>query len=137
MPPTVIPSHGERRTKLALPEPRLERGQLEDALTNPCECLLWREPVRRANHDPGLGLSEEACDPHLEELVEVRGEDSAELHTLEERQRLVGRELENSRVELEMRELAIEQCLDGLGADFRRHRDIVYRQDLPVGITAG
>ena len=122
------PLSGERGTQLALPEPRLQRGQLEDALADPRERLLWREPVRRANRDPRLGLPEQTGDANLEELVEVRGEDRAELHALEERQRLVGRELENASMELEVRELAVEQSLDGLGADFRRHRTIVYRQ---------
>ena len=128
MPPTVIPSAASAGPKLALPEPGLERGELEDALADASERLLRREPVRRADRDARLGLSEEAGDPHLEELVEVRGEDSAELHALEQRQRLVGRELEDAGVELEVRELAVEQILDVLGADLRRHRDIVYRQ---------
>ena len=33
------------RAELALPEARLERGELEHALTDPSERLLWREPV--------------------------------------------------------------------------------------------
>ena len=72
----------------------------------------------RSARDARLGLSEEAGDAHLEELVEVGGEDSAEVHTLEQRERLVGRELEHARMELEVRELTVEEVLDRLGADF-------------------
>ena len=89
-------------TKLAFPELRLQCQQLENALPDASERLLGCEPVRRANQDARLGLPEESRDPHLEELVEVRGEDRAELHTLEQRQRLVRRQLENASVELEV-----------------------------------
>jgi hypothetical protein len=119
---------GQRGAELALPETRLERGQLEHALANPGERLLRCEPVRRADGDSRLRLAEQPGDADLEELVEVRREDPAELHTLEERQRLVGRELEDARVELEMRELAVEQRRRRLALYSCRHRCIVYRQ---------
>ena len=87
------------------------RGQLEDALADPGERLLRRQAVRGADGEPRLGLTEEAGDTDLEELVQVRGEDRAELDALEERDVLVRCELENACVEVEERELAVEQAL--------------------------
>ena len=76
---------GERRAQIALPQPGLERRELEHALADPRECLLRREAVGRAHDDARLRLTEQPGDPHLEELVQVRGEDRAELHALEKR----------------------------------------------------
>ncbi len=128
MPPTVIPSAASagRSSRFQSRDWSVDSSRTRSRMR---ASACWGvSPSAERTSDPRLGLSEQAGDPHLEELVEVRGEDPAELHALEQRQRLVRRELENSRVELEVRELAVEQCLDGLGADFRRHRDIVYRQ---------
>ena len=96
------------------------RRELEDALADPGERLLWRQPVGRADGQPGFRLAEEPRNPDLEELVEIRRETRAELDALEQRKRIVGRELEDARVELEVRELAVEERVL-LGSRFRRH----------------
>ena len=59
-------------------------------------------PSAERTRDSRLRLPEQPGHAHLEELVEVRREDRAELHALEQRQGLVGRKLEDARVELEM-----------------------------------
>ena len=131
MPPTVIPSAASagRSSRFQSRDWSADSSRTRSRIRASACCGV--SPSAERTVTPGLGLAEQAGDAHLEELVEVRGEDRAELHALEERQRLVGRELENARVELEMGELAIEQRLDGLGADSCRHRDIVYRQHVP------
>ncbi len=78
---------------------------------------MRREAVRRARAEAELCLAEETGDPHLEELVEVRGEDRAELDPLEQRDGLVTGQLEHAGVEVEQRQLAIEEPLLRVGAD--------------------
>ncbi len=133
MPPTVIPSAASAGRSSRFHRRDLRRRELEHALADSGERLLGREAVRRADGDSGLGLAEEAGDADLEELVHVRGEERAVVHALEKGQRLVGRELEHARVELEMRELPVEKCLDGLGACTGGHRLHSYRQHVPPG----
>ena len=74
------------------------------------ERLRRGEAVGGAHGEPGRLLPHQAGDAHHEELVEVRGEDRAELDALEQRLRLVGREVEDARVELDPRELAVEEA---------------------------
>jgi hypothetical protein len=124
---------GERGAQLALPESCLRGRQVEHALADSRERLLGGETVRGADGDSGLGLPEEAGDPYLEELVDVRGEERAVVDALQERKRLVGRELEHASVELEVRELPVEKGLHGFGAGTRGHRLHSYRQHLPPG----
>ena len=133
MPPTVIPSAASAGRSSRFQSRDWSAESSQNALADASERLLRGESVGGAHGDARLRLAEEAGDAHLEELVEVRGEDPAELHALEQRQRLVRRELENACVELEMRELAVEQGLDRFGADSRRHRCILYRQRAPWG----
>ena len=64
---------------------------------------------------PGGLLAHEPGDADHEELVEVRGEDRAELDALEQRHRRVVGELEHAGVELEPGELAVEESLAFLG----------------------
>ena len=79
--------------QLPLPQARLQRRELEDALADPRERLVRRQPVGRPDGEPGLRLPEQARDPDLEELVEVLREERAALHALEQREAVVGREL--------------------------------------------
>src|SRR6266498_3681175 len=55
-----------------------------------------------------LDLTEQPCNPHCKELVEVRGEDRTKLDALEQRQPLVRSELEHPLVEIQPRELAVD-----------------------------
>ncbi len=103
------PGPGERRPQLALPEMCLATRELEDALPDRREGLGRGEPVDGANGEPGLVQLEQAGDADHEELVEVLGEDRGELDALEEWQRQVLRDLEDPRVVLEPRELAVQQ----------------------------
>ena len=80
-----------------------------------------REPVDRPNGEPGCLLVHQAGDANHEELVEVGGEDRAELHPLEQRLRLLGGQVEHARVELDPRELAVEEARVG-GDGAGRHR---------------
>ena len=85
MPPTVIPSAASAGRSSRFQRRDWIADELEDSLADACERLLRREPVGGAHREPGLGLPEQSGDSHLEELVEVRGEDRAELHALEQR----------------------------------------------------
>jgi hypothetical protein len=52
----------------------------------------------------------ELGDAHLEELVEVARPDREELRALEDRPARVARELEHAAIEVEPRELAVEEA---------------------------
>ncbi len=129
----------ERGAEVPLPDSRLTRGELENALTDLDERLHWRHPVGREHHQPGLRLPEQAGDAHLEELVQVRREDRAELHAFEERDRLVRRELEHAGVEVEQRQLAVEKPLARgvqAGCHLRiRHRLLVIAAEARSALT--
>ena len=101
---------GERRPQLALPELRLPSGQLRDACLDAGERLRGGHAVGGAHGEPCRLLVHQACHAHHEELVEVRREDRAELDALEQRLRLVAREVEHARVELDPRQLAVEEA---------------------------
>ncbi len=111
------PLLGKRRPELAGPEARLGGRERRYPLLDLDENLFRQTPVRRANAEAGLVLADEAGHAHHEELVQVRREDRAELDALEERDGRVGRELEHPRVELEPRELAVQEALAGFLRD--------------------
>ena len=93
-----------------------------DQLSHPPRHRLERLGRRQAVRGGGLvavaDLPLEARHPHHEELVEVRAEDGEELDALEERHRFVGGLLEHAGVELEPRQLAIDEAL---GVNRGRH----------------
>jgi hypothetical protein len=100
---------GEGRSELVAPQVRLHSDEGPDACPDFLEHVLGSPPVGGAHREAGCSLAGEAGDPDHEELVEVRGEDRTELDALEERDVRIGGELEDARVEVEPRELAIEQ----------------------------
>src|SRR5262245_28392061 len=128
----TMPSAASAGAQPLLPDPRLAGGELQDALADAGERLLRGEPVRGAHREARLRLSEQAGDTHLEELVDVRREDRAEPGAFEQRHRLVRGELEDAAVEVEHRELAIEQWLEPFCPDARRHRlhIVVYEESI-------
>ena len=105
------PRRGERRSQLALPEPRLPRRRARSTRSRiACERLRRRQPVGRANaRGRPRPSSSRPGDAHHEELVEVLGEDRGELDALEQRERVVLGELEHAGVELDPRELPVEE----------------------------
>ena len=72
------------------------------------QLLVGGPAVGRAGDLAGLDLLAQAGDPDLEELVEVAREDGQELDPLEQRVALVARLVQDARVELEPRQLAVE-----------------------------
>src|SRR5439155_5423691 len=77
--------------------------------------LLARRQSRRVGRDvPVLHLLAEGRHPHHEELVEVRGHDRGELQPLEEGARPVQGLLQHPRVELQARDLPVEEELGRL-----------------------
>ena len=76
---------------------------------DPLEHLGGEQAVGAARVDPRLDLVVDAGDADHEELVEVGDEDRQELHALDQRQRLVLGELEHAVVEVEPRELAVDE----------------------------
>src|SRR6185503_17731437 len=95
-----------------------------------------RQPVDRPDGEPGRGLSDEAGDAHHEELVEVRREEPAHADPFEQRQRLVGRQLEQPRVVLHRRELAVEGAARRCRLARSRHAPILTAGALPGELRA-
>ena len=75
--------------------------------------------VEQGRGDASRVLVLHGSDAHLEELVEVRREDRAELHSLEQRNAGLGRQTKDALVEVEPTEFAIEEA--------RFHRCRVHR----------
>src|SRR5262249_33430684 len=67
------------------------------------------QAIRARGHVARAKLPLEIGDPDHEELVEIRAEDREELHTLQKRDARILRLLEDTTVELEPGELAIDQ----------------------------
>ena len=117
------PLGGERGTELVAPERRLLRRQVEDAPADLGQRLLRRAAVGRADGEPGQHLILQAGDPHHEELVEDRRDDPAELDALEQRLVRIGGELEHAPHEVDLRQLAVEECVvAAVGARFDDRR---------------
>ena len=117
------PLGGERGAELVAPERRLLRRQVEDAAPDLGQRLLRRAAVGRAHGEPREHLVLQAGDPHHEELVEDRRDDPAELDPLEQRLVRVGGELEHAPHEVDLRQLAVEQCVvAAVGARFDDRR---------------
>ena len=87
---------------------RVVGDEVEDALAGGGQLLVGGPAVGRAGDLAGLDLLAQAGDPDLEELVEVAGEDRQELDPLEQRVALVARLVQDPRVELEPRQLAVQ-----------------------------
>ena len=90
-----------------------ERGRVvhepEHALADAREQGDRRQPVGSGGRDARLELLVHARDPDHEKLVEVRAEDGEELHALEERKPAVAGLVEDPGVELQPRELAVDE----------------------------
>ncbi len=86
---------------------RQRRHRLRDAR----ELLRRREPVRRFDRDAGAQLALEAGHTNHEELVEVVGRNGEKPDSFEQRVGVVVRFLEHTAVELEPRQLAIDETL--------------------------
>ena len=111
---------------------RVLGDELEHALPSLRELLCRRATVRRAGDGPGLHLLAQPGDADLEELVEVAGKDRRELHAFEERVALVPGFVQDPRVELEPRQLAVQvgelrSCSLGLPSGARRDRSLGWR----------
>src|SRR6185295_11636609 len=119
-PADVDPLLVECGAQISVPDAGLLRGQLADAITDLGERHRRRSPVRGADAEAGRRLTHEAGHSHHEELVEVRGEDRRELEALEKREVGICGKLKHPRVELEPRELAVQQPLGALGPHWDR-----------------
>ena len=111
------PLGGKSRHELVAPELRLRARQLEHALTHLGERLPRRAPVGRADVDARDHLVEQAGHANHEELVEVRREDRAELDALEQRLAGVGGEVEDALVQVQPRQLPVQEGLVGCLCD--------------------
>ena len=110
------PRRGERRSQVAAPE-AAPAAPVSSSTRSRIAASAWLAVSPSTERTPRLGLVqlEQAGDADHEELVEVLGEDRRELDALEERQRVVLRDLEHARVELERRELPVEEPRLGAG----------------------
>ena len=126
------PLLGQRRAELVTPELALDGVQLEHALAGVVECLLRRSAVREAPADACLGLAGQRGDADHEELVQHLGRDLEEEDPLEQRQRLVSRQVDQARVVVEKRELAVHQPLGGGGGALAAASGGSHRTSLPL-----
>ena len=85
--------------------------ELERPPADVLERLAHGAAVRELARVAGVQLVHQAGHAHTEELVEVRREDRAEPHALEQRHVVVGCQLEHPSVEVEPRQLAIEEAV--------------------------
>ena len=103
------PGGGERRPQFVAPEHVLGFLERDNRATRRGERLSGCSSVRSSAGDAGSRLILEFGHPHGKELVKVRRGDGAELDAVEERQRLVGGQLENATVEVDPGQLAVEK----------------------------
>jgi hypothetical protein len=115
----------ERVAQLA-PAPLLVERQGGDLGLDPGQLLLRGEPVLRHGGHARADLSREAGNADHEELVEVVGRNRQEAQLLEQRMVVVGRLLEDTPVELQPRQLAVDEALR------RRAQGLARR--LPTGL---
>jgi hypothetical protein len=99
----------QRRQDLAVQQAALFGDQRPHDAPDRRQLLARRLAVRRQFADVARQLLAQAADPLHEELVEVAVEDGDEAQALEQRRRGVGRDRQHAAVELEPRQLAIEQ----------------------------
>ena len=92
----------------ARPDRRVVRDEPADAATDRVELLGGGHPVRGVRRRACLDLAPEAGHADLEELVEVVGEDREELDPLEQWGPAVACLVEHAGVELDPRQLAVE-----------------------------
>ena len=81
------------------------------------EHLARLEARGRPHGQTGGDAALEPGDPDHEELVEVGGEDREEPGALQQRDRVVGRELQDALVELQPGDLAVEEPVGGQPVD--------------------
>jgi len=101
----------ERRGDLVGEDRGGTRHELFDEVTDGAQLVDEVEAVGGGRPEPGRQLLHEPRDPHLEELVEVLAEDGEELRPLEQGQLGVLGQSEDPSVELQPRELAVEEPL--------------------------
>ncbi len=110
-----------------MPELILSRLQRVDRTTCLGERLCRCAPVRGLACDAGVDVVVQLGHAHSEELVQVRRCDSAVPDAFEQRELRIGCELEDTAIEVDPRELAIEESplrrLGGFGCNLEQgHR---------------
>ena len=136
---------GQRRARRSS---RKTRSCAVDELARPGRgssrsCSAGRAAVGRGGAEPGGHLVLQAGHPDLEELVEVLAEDGQELGPLEQRHRRVLGQGQDPGVEVEPRQLAVEEPLRRLGRRARSRSAVtssaVHGRIVPIvpGTSAG
>ena len=105
----------ERGDDLVGEHGRRPGDELVDPAADGAELVDEVEAVGGGGAEAGGELLHEARHPHLEELVEVLAEDGEELGPLEQRQAVVLGQRQDPGVEVEPRQLAVEEALRGVG----------------------
>ena len=110
-----MPSSSSAGT-ISLANTAAARGdQVVDPDPDRAELVDEVEAVGGGGAQTGVELFHEARDPHLEELVEVLAEDGEELGPLEQRDAVVLGQREDAGVEVEPRELPVQEALGRVG----------------------
>ena len=103
----------ERRADLLGVDPGVHRHQLVAHRGDLLQDLARLQPGGRAHRDAGGDAALEAGHPDHEELVEVLREDREEAGALQQRDVLVGGQLQHALVELQPGDLAVQEALGG------------------------
>jgi hypothetical protein len=101
---------GQHLSELA-PALLLIPRQHPDGIPDADELFGGRQPVRALDRNSGTQLALEAGDAHHEELIEVVGGDREKTHPLEQGMGVIGGFLEHSAVEMQPRQLAVDEAL--------------------------
>lgn len=99
------------RADLVPEHPGVHPHEFLGRVLNPVEQVPRLQPGGRTDREAGRDAALEPGHPDHEELVEVAGEDGQELGPLDERHRLVHRQLQDALVELQPGDLALEIAL--------------------------
>ncbi|MNY35280.1 hypothetical protein D3C86_1696790 [compost metagenome] len=125
----------QRRQQHVVEDRVLAIDLLVDQLADPRQHLLRLQAVGAGQLAGEGDLLLQAGDADLEELVEVAGENQQELQALEQRGGLVERLLQDTDIELQLRQLAVDVQAAVVQPRYRGRRldDVLHGLDLRLG----
>ena len=94
-----------------------------DGFANGLKLLRWRQAFQRGLQHACRDLLANTGDAHLEELIEIAGEDRKELHSLQQRRASIQRLMKDAPIELQPGEFPVQVEVRIAELDLRRAWD--------------